>query len=107
MIALRTPEDVRRLFSALGDDMEHESGNLSLSDMEQLALAQAEEPGIDWSGVGVTIAVVIAAGWTAIKGYERNNESLPWGLSWGVLGYLFPIPAVIYSAVVTQPVRPY
>jgi hypothetical protein len=95
-LKLRTPDDVKRLFSALGDDLTHEDA-LSVADVDQLALA--EMPDIDWTGVGISILVTLAAGYSAVQGYRRNNGSMGWALAWATLGYLFPTPAVIYSAV--------
>jgi hypothetical protein len=46
----------------------------------------------------VTAAVGAAAGWSAIKGYERTR-SMPWGLAWGALSVAFPLPALIATAV--------
>jgi hypothetical protein len=97
-MSLRTPDDVRRLFSALGDDLTHEDGALSIAQIDEMALSDFEEP-VDGSSLGLTLLVAVATGWAAIKGYERNDESMGWGLTWASLGYLFPIPAVIYSAV--------
>jgi hypothetical protein len=96
-LKLRTADDVKRLFSALGDDLTHESGALSVAEIDQLALAGTPE--IDWTGVGVSILVTLAAGYSAVQGYRRSQGSMGWGLTWAVLGYLFPAPAVVYSAV--------
>lgn len=96
-LKLRTADDVKRLFSALGDDLSHETDALSIADVDQLALS--EMPEVDWTGVGISILVTLAAGYSAVMGYRRNNGSMGWALSWAVLGYLFPTPAVIYSAV--------
>ena len=100
---LRTPEDMWRLFSALGDTMDHESGGLSIAQVDELALGAelTEEEGL--YGLGLSLLVAVAAGWSAIKAYERNNGSMPWGLTWGVTGFLFPVPAAIYSAVAQRP----
>ena len=95
-LKLRTADDVKRLFSALGDDMTHEDA-LSISDVDQLALA--EMPEVDWTGVGISLLVTLAAGYSAVMGYRRNNGSMGWGLTWAIMGYLFPTPAVVYSAV--------
>jgi hypothetical protein len=96
-LKLRTADDVKRLFSALGDDLSNDSSDLSVHDVDQLALA--EMPEVDWTGVGISLLVTIAAGYSAVQGYRRNNGSMGWALSWAVLGYLFPTPAVLYSAV--------
>jgi hypothetical protein len=99
---LRTPEDVRRLFSALGDALVHESGALSLAELDQLALAAPEDDG-SFAALYLSLVVAVAAGFSAIRGYQRNSGSMPWGVAWGALGYLFPVPAVVYSAVVQRP----
>lgn len=101
--ALRTPDDVRRLFSALGDQMEHEAA-LSVADVDAMALEQVEDDG---AFVALTLSVLAAAaaGWSAVKGYQRNMGSMPWGVTWGVLGFLFPVPAVVYSAVKQTPAQ--
>jgi hypothetical protein len=54
-------------------------------------------------GLGISALIALAAGWSAIKAYERNNESVPWGLTWAVTGFLFPLPAVAYSAFAQRP----
>lgn len=96
--ALRTPDDVRRLFSALGDvPFTHESGGLSVAQLDELALSQAVEE-IDWSSIGVSLAVAAAAAFSAIKSFERNQGSMPWGVGWGLLGWMFPVPSVAYAA---------
>jgi hypothetical protein len=99
MYQLRTAADVKRLFSALGDELEHESmgDSLSLATVEQDAL-QAYTPE-DLSSLYISLLVAGATGWAAIKGFQRNAGSVPWGLAWGVLGFMFPVPAVVYSAV--------
>lgn len=102
--ALRTPEDLRRLFSALGDDMEHETGALSVAQVDAMALEAAENDGA-FAALGLTLVVALAAGWSAIRGYQRNMDSMPWGVTWGVLGFLFPVPAVVYSAVKQTPAQ--
>ncbi|MEE8615518.1 MAG: hypothetical protein V3T11_09950 [Roseateles sp.] len=100
--ALRTPDDVRRLFSALGDELTHETGALSVTDIDNMALNGVGLDAldeVDATGLGITVLVAMAAGWSAIKAYERNQHQMQWGLAWGVLGGLFPLPAVVYSAV--------
>jgi hypothetical protein len=94
---LRTPDDVRRLFSALGDELTHEAHGLSVHDVDEAAL-QGDLEQIDWGSFGLTTLVAMATGWTAIRGYERHGELLPWGLVWAVLGFLFPVPAVAWTA---------
>ncbi len=96
--SLRTPDDVKRLFSALGDvPLTHETGALSVAQLDELALSQSDEP-IEWGSVGLSLFVALAAGFSAIKGFERNNADLQWGLGWGLLGWLFPVPSVVYAA---------
>jgi hypothetical protein len=97
-LALRTPDDVRRLFSALGDDLTHETGALSVAEIDELALSGDLEE-INVAGLGITLLVAVATSWVAIKGYERNHHAMGWGVTWGALGFLFPLPAMIYSAV--------
>lgn len=94
---LRTPGDVRRLFSALSEDLTHEEYGLSVADVDELALSGELEQ-TDWPSVGLSLLVSLATGWSAIRGYERNAESLAWGLAWGALGFMFPVPAVAYTA---------
>jgi hypothetical protein len=94
--ALRTPDDIRRLFSALSDDLTHE--NLSLTAVDAEALAPPEDDGL-LTSLGISLLIAVAAGWTAVKGYERNMGSVPWGVTWGVTGFLFPVPAIVYTAI--------
>ena len=99
-LRLRTPEDVRRLFSALGDDLTHESGGLSVSQLDQMSLESLETlDEVNMTGLTLSLAVAVATSWVAIKAYERNSGSMPWGLAWGGLGLLFPAPAVLYTAL--------
>jgi hypothetical protein len=77
--------------------MEHEPYGLSVADVDEMALLGEETP-TDWESVMLSLLVALAIGWTAIQGYERNAESLTWGLGWGALGYLFPVPAVAFTA---------
>lgn len=95
---LRTPDDVKRLFSALGDEMQHETLSIAMVDEMALSAAPGMEEGA-LSALALSVAVAIAAGWSAIQGYQRNAGSMPWGLTWAALGFLFPVPAVVYSAV--------
>lgn len=98
-LTLRTPDDITRLFSALGDNLTHEDGGYgTLSDIDEMSLSSLEE-GDSGRGVAVSIAVALAAGWVGICAYNRNRQSMGWGLTWAGLGYFFPIPAVIYTAV--------
>lgn len=96
-LQLRTPDDVRRLFSALGDDLTHESGGLSVSEIDQMSLEAMEE--VDPTGLFLTLLVATLSGFTAIRGYERNNESMGWGLAWAGIGFLFPLPSLAYAAI--------
>ena len=45
------------------------------------------------------VAIPVSAGLSGYHGYKRNNDSLGWGLVWGLLGATFPIvtPAVAYA----------
>ena len=98
-LTLRTPDDVRRLFSALGDvPLTHESGHLSVADVDQMALAGDLGDEVDMAVLGVSLIVAMASGWAAIKGYQRNQGSMGWGLTWAGLGFMFPLPAVAYTA---------
>lgn len=95
-LALRTPDDVKRLFTALADvPLLHE--NAGMSEVDELGLA---ETGLFFNtpAMGLSLLVALATGWTAIKAYERN-DSMPMGLAWAALGFLFPVPAVVYTAV--------
>lgn len=94
---LRTPDDVRRLFSALGDDLRHDKYGLSVAEVDEMALSASLEQ-TDWPSVGLSILVAMTTAWSAIRGYERNAENLLWGMGWGVLGFMFPVPAVAYTA---------
>jgi hypothetical protein len=98
-LALRTPDDVRRLFSALGDDLTHETGALSVADIDQLSLSGDLDMGIATEGLGLTVLVAVLTAWVAIQGYERNEQQMGWGLAWGALGFLFPLPSAVYAAV--------
>ena len=98
-ISLRTPDDVKRLFTALGDvPLMHEGGGLSVAQLDEMSLSGAGEE-IDMTAVGVSVLVAVAAGYSAIKGFQRNMGSMPWGVGWGVLGWLFPVPSVVYATV--------
>lgn len=101
---LRNPDDVRRLFSALGDQMEHEAGALSVAELDQMALQAVEDDGSMFA-LGLTLLVAAGAAWSAVRGYQRNDGSVPWGVAWGALGYLFPVPAIVYSAVAQRPLE--
>ncbi len=96
-LTLRTPDDVRRLFSALGDDLTHESGGLSVSDIDQMSLEAMEE--VDPTGLALTLVVALLSGFIAIRGYERNSESMGWGLTWAGLGFMFPVPSLLYTSL--------
>lgn len=99
---LRTPDDVRRLFSALGEDLTHESAGLSVSQLDQMSLEAAEPLSLDEinvTGLSLSLLVAVATSWVAIKGFQRNRGSLGWGLAWGGFGLLFPAPAVVYTAL--------
>lgn len=99
-MSLRTPDDVRRLFSALGDEMRHEASGMGLSvaQIDELALEGSLED-FDWPALGLSFLVAAATGYTAIRGFQRNDDSMWWGLGWGALGFLFPVPATVFTAV--------
>lgn len=106
-LQLRSPDDVKRLFSALGE-LAPDLSAVSLSDVDALALSGSGGGGsldeIDTSSFALSLLVALSIGWVAIRGYERNGRSVPWGLAWGAFGYLLPIPAV--AASYYQDVRP-
>jgi hypothetical protein len=98
-LRLRTPEDVRRLFSALGDDLDHESGGLSVSQLDQMSLGGMDAlEEVDLTGLGLSLMVAVATSWVAINAFQRNEGSMGWGLTWGGLSLMFPVPAVLYTA---------
>jgi len=100
-LALRTPDDIKRLFSALGDDLEHEA--MGLSDIQAIDLATlGATQGLDEfdaKGFMVMAAVAAATAWAAIRGYERNYQSLGHGLAWGTAAFMFPLPTLAYSVI--------
>ena len=99
-MALRTPDDLKRLFSALGDDLTHEEMGLSNIQAIDLAALEAHEglDGVDSNNLLILGAVAMATAWAAIRGYERNHGSMGHGLAWGTAGFLFPLPVVAYTA---------
>jgi hypothetical protein len=100
-LSVRTPDDVKRLFSALGGvALTHESGGLSVAQVDELSLS-GSMGGFGELDMGFVLSLLVAAaaGYSAIRGYERNQGSMPWGLGWGLLGWAFPVPSVVYSAV--------
>lgn len=102
-IQLRTADDIKRLVSAFGDFSEPlAQTDLSLHDVEDLALqpqATVSLDDIDTSGLLLSTLVAVATGWVAIKGFERNAGSMGWGMTWAALGFLMPLPAVLYAAL--------
>lgn len=96
-LALRTPDDVKRLFSALGDPLTHESGGFSLASLDETGLNELGEG--DSRALLLNLAVAAAVGWSAINAYERNARSIGWGLTWAGVSYFFPISSVIYTGV--------
>ncbi len=98
---LRPATDIKRLFSALGESPFDETTDLVRIDEQALVvdapLASLEDLDIGVASISLSIALV--AGWVAIKGYERNGQSLGWGLTWAALGWLMPVPALVVSAV--------
>jgi hypothetical protein len=103
-LQLRSPDDVKRLFSALGDQLSSGDTALTLSDVDALALSGTTLGEGEGTSFALSLLVALSIGWVAIRGYERNNRSIPWGLAWGAFGYLLPIPAV--AASYYQDVRP-
>jgi hypothetical protein len=97
-LQLRSPEDVKRLFSAVYD-VSGAMSDLTLADVDALALQNQDEglSAVDTNSLALSLLIALATGWVAIRGYERNG-SLGWGLAWGVFGYLLPVPAVAISA---------
>lgn len=102
-LQLRNADDLKRLFSALGEDLTHESAGLTpAQELDQLALGMAsvdELEAVDTQGLLITVLVAAAASWVAINAYERNRSSMGWGVAWGSAGLLFPIPAIAYTAL--------
>jgi hypothetical protein len=97
-LQLRSPDDVKRLFSALGDVPTPDMG-LTVSDVDTLALYGGTESSldaIDPNSFLLSILVALTTGWVAIRGYERNR-SMAWGLTWAAFGYLLPLPAIAAS----------
>ena len=94
-LQLRSPDDVRRLFSALGE-LPAPQVDLSVSDVDQLALAGRSNPldDIDGGSFFLSLLVALSVGWVAIRGYERNGRSVGWALTWAAFGYLLPLPAI-------------
>jgi len=96
-LQLRSPDDVKRLFSALGE-LPAPHVDLSVSDVDQLALMGG--PGlsalddIDGNSFALSVLVALSVGWVAVRAYERNGKSVSWALSWAVFGYLLPLPAI-------------
>jgi len=94
-LQLRSPDDVKRLFSALGE-MPASQADLSVSDVDQLALLDGGSPldDIDGGSFFVSLLVALSVGWVAVRAYERNNRSVGWALTWAAFGYLLPLPAI-------------
>lgn len=96
-LSLRPSDDVKRLFSALGE-APGDPTELSLAQLDEYSLTPANAlADIDLSSFSLSALVAVATAWVAIRGYERNHRSIGWGLIWGVFGYLLPIPAVAVS----------
>lgn len=95
-LQLRSPDDVKRLFSALSG-LEASNEDLTLADVDSLALQGSSALSeVDSSSVALSLLVAMATGWVAIRGYERN-KSVSWGLAWAGFGYLWPLPAIAAS----------
>jgi hypothetical protein len=103
-LQLRPQNDMARLFSALGDDLAYEDST-SLTQFEENVLAadNASDAAALGSALAIGLiasaAVAFMASWSAIRGYERNAESLGAGLLWGLAGFMFPIPTAIVTAL--------
>lgn len=100
-LQLRSPDDVKRLFSALGSLPRPET-DLTVSDIDTLALHGDTDnldafDAIDPNSFMLSLLVAFATGWVAIRGYERN-KSVSWGLAWAAFGYLLPVPAIVASS---------
>lgn len=99
---LRESTDLKRLFSALGEAQDDVlPDDLTLLDEQSLIISPplAGFEDFDTVGTGLSLFVALAAGWAAIKGYERNGRSIGWGLTWAAFGWLAPLPTLVVSAV--------
>ena len=100
VLQLRNADDVKRLFSALGEDPSSLQAALSIYDADEASLnAPGALEAIDTTTFMLSLVVAVATGFSAIKGFERNGKSLGWGLTWGVLGFLMPLPVAAYAAL--------
>jgi hypothetical protein len=67
--------------------------------LDHAAVADAERLHRKASAGGIlpsesSLLSLLGAGLAAFHGYKRNDESIPWALGWGLLGYNFPILTV-------------
>jgi hypothetical protein len=97
-LQLRSPDDVKRLFSALGE-LPSPQVDLSVSDVDQLALLGGGNPldDIDPGSFALSLLVALSIGWVAVRAYERNGKSMGWALTWALFGYLSPLPTLGFS----------
>ena len=99
---LRDSTDVKRLFSALGDTDDYLDINVDdLVQVDEQILVANDIQGlaeVDSGALTLSILVALASGWVAIRGYERHNRSIGWGLTWAAFGFLMPLPALAVSA---------
>lgn len=95
-LQLRSPEDVKRLFSALGS-LPPDPAQESLADIDALSLQPVGAlDGVETNSLALSLLVALATGWVAIRAYERSR-SLGVGLAWASFGYLLPLPAIAAS----------
>jgi hypothetical protein len=94
-LQLRSPDDVKRLFSAIGGG--YGLSDLTLAEVDTLALHKgADLSEIDVPILALSLAVALVTGWVAIRGFDRNH-SMSWGLAWAGFGFLYPLPAIALS----------
>ena len=98
-LQLRNPDDLRRLFSALGEDLaRYDATDPSLTDIEIAAL-QAPTTEFNAAALVLSVLVGLATGWVAIRGYERSGRSMSKGLLWGTAGLFFPLPTLVLTGI--------
>lgn len=97
-LQLRSPDDLRRLFSALGDGLERYDADLNLTDIEIAAL-QAPTGEFNAAGLVISLVIALTTGWVAIRGYERSGRSVSRGLLWGTAGLFLPVPTLIVTGI--------
>ncbi len=100
-LQLREQTDPKRLFSALADGLvDEESTSLTQFEENMLAAPTDADMQLAFWGLFLSMGVAAAAAWSAIRAYERNNESMAKGITWGMLGAFFPLPTVVVTAVI-------